>query len=130
MIRHPRQNINSSRDTKCQLLEEKKIEILFIDIWCLSRFFAIIGGVFGCIQGVLFTLFGVFFSGYMYINRMTPSAMTDPVIIFGTMTRGLSGMILGLFFGLVIGALVSVIYNLIASRFGGLYIDVAVTEKE
>lgn len=82
----------------------------------------------GCIQGALFTLFGVFFS--MYINRMTPSALTDPVILLGTMTGGLSGMILGLFSGLIIGALVSVMYNLTAERFGGLNIEVVMREKE
>lgn len=110
-------------------MEEKKIEIRFIDNLRFSRFFAIIGGVIGCIQGVLFTLFGVFFSGFMYINRITPSALTDPVIIFGTMTGGLSGMILGIILGLIIGALVSGMYNLTAGRFGGLYVTIAVREK-
>ena len=97
-----------------------------ISVFSFAKFRTILGVLIGLVCGILYAFGGLVIDALVSLQVLSPTAMSTPGLSFGTILAfgALVGMplILGSI-GLVLGVVEAVLYNLYASWFGGIKVD-------
>ena len=103
----------------------KKIKRL--GVFSFGKLLALIGGLLGLICGIWYAVGGLLIDIGVSMGWLSPEAMGTPGLSHGTVLAfgALIGMpLIGVCTGFVVGLIGALLYNLYASWFGGVQIDI------
>ena len=97
-----------------------------INVFSFAKFLTILMTFVGLVAGILYSFGGLFIDVLVSIGWISSVAVSTPGLSYGTVLAfgALIGMpIIFVTFGLIIGIILPLLYNLIARWFGGIELD-------